>query len=132
MTKHGETVRGGGDLAQPSWNLRMVTPSKGVCLSVPFPQALAALAVHSTKVRMASWAVKGPRVGPELEKDGSEGDLLPRPEENACLMLRGEVPCAPGAGDRQAVPGSGPTCSLQPPFTLRSPLLILPSPVGLA
>lgn len=40
MTKHGETVSGGGDLAQPGWNWHVVTPSKGVCLPVPFPRAL--------------------------------------------------------------------------------------------
>lgn len=36
-----------------------------------------------------------------------------------------EMACVPGAGDRQAGPGLGTTCSLQPPF-------IHPFPVGLA
>lgn len=37
MTKHGETVSVGGDLAQPSWNWHMVTPSKGGLLASALP-----------------------------------------------------------------------------------------------
>lgn len=77
---------------------------------------------------MASPAVKGHRSGLKSRQSSKAvpGAHFPNQKRaSAALVLSAEVSCAPGAGDRQAGPGPGTTCQLQPPF-------IHPCPVGLA
>lgn len=48
---------------------------------------------------MASWAVRGHKAGPKL-KISQKVTRFPS-QVRTCLVLSGEVPCVPGAGDKQ-------------------------------